>query len=258
VAHAGWDEHGFCGYRLFGDLAGSTSIWSLLSLAGGGPRLSAGDAQVLDDIATCLAVADPRIWPLKVTRLAAAYGGATQAFSAGSLFFSTSWVGSQPIVDAAHFLGELRAALGARADDPAAVESAVRHRLQQGQHLPGFGVPARPRDERVAGLRRCLERRQRAVGPHWRMLETVAATVLQEKGIPLNIAGASAAAILDLGLEPGMLFAIPIGLLLVPFLANAYEGGQQAPAVLRRLPATVVDYRGVSPRVSPRACGRCG
>ena len=47
VAHAGWDEHGFCGYRLFGDLAGSTSIWSLLSLAGGGPRLSAGDAQVL-------------------------------------------------------------------------------------------------------------------------------------------------------------------------------------------------------------------
>ena len=256
VAHAGWDEHSFCGHRLFEELAGTDGLWSLLSLASGGPRLDARAASVLDDIAACLAVADPRIWPLKITRLAAAYGGGTPALSAGLLLFCTSWVGTRPIVDAAAGLAGLARELGERAADPAAVAGLVRSRLASGERFAGFGVPSRPRDERVEALRRCLIRRGEDGGKHWRMLTIMAGVMEEEKGLPLNIAGASAAACLDLGLDSHQLHGLPVAFLLTPFIANALEGASQAPGLLRRLPEEWLDYRGPPPRLSPRSRGQ--
>ncbi len=61
VAWAGWDEHQYRGHRVFAELAGSTSLSGLISIAVSGRRLSPDDERVLDDLAVCLAVAEPRI-----------------------------------------------------------------------------------------------------------------------------------------------------------------------------------------------------
>jgi hypothetical protein len=255
VGHVGWKEHCFRGRRVFEELVPTEGVWSLLSLACGGPLLDARASRLFDTITACCLASDPRIWPLKLARLVSAYGGAGAAVCATLQIIDSGRLAGPMLLASASFLRELAIELGeAGLPDPAAVEAAVRARIAGKVRFPGFGVPHRPEDERVVALRRQLEREGYSEGRHFRLAREVSGhhdRRLRSGG--LNIVGATASLCLDLGLEPHHLLGFSLVLPFASYVANAAEGAAQRPEVLRRLPLEVIEYRGPAPRCSPRA-----
>lgn len=252
VARAMWDEHHHFGHRVFAELAGSESYVGLLALAVGAPRLSAQDRCVLDDMCAVLTVAEPRIWPNKVSRLVASYGRVVPAMLAGCLCFESELIGPWTTGQTAENLVDLRSAVG---DDPSdeALDAALRALLERRKRLLGFGVPFRPKDERLVALGTCIERRGRQHRAYWRFSQRLWAAMRRWKGLEPNIGSGIAAAMLDLELTPEQIPALTIALNINIFLANAYEGARQSPAILRSMPDDHIDYVGAAPRMSPRA-----
>ena len=120
VARAGYEEHRFFSWGVFGELTGRETLSGLVAMAVSGRRLDPGEVAMLDDIAAVLTVADPRIWPLKVGRLAASYGGALEGLAAGILSLDCLYVGGyRTTPTAARMLLELAARLGPDVEDPA-------------------------------------------------------------------------------------------------------------------------------------------
>ncbi len=74
VGHAGWNDHRHFGKWVFSELAGNTSTAGLIALAATGRLPDESACGMLDDIAVILTVADPRIYPLKLVRLASSFG----------------------------------------------------------------------------------------------------------------------------------------------------------------------------------------
>ncbi len=251
VGHAGFTEPRFFGHAVYAELAGQESLMGLAALAATGHRLPADDCRVLDDIAAVMTVADPRIWPLKATRLGSSYGNPMAGVAVGCLCMASPYVGPAQVPPAAaRLFVALAAAVRGRPDPRAALARA----LEQHAHLPGFGVPGRAKDERLPALRACLERRAgRHRREHWRLFEQTAELVRTSRGLEPNISAGIGAAGLDLGLAPeelGLICTL-IGLGLV--LPNAFEGARQRPPALQALPLRFVHYAGRSPRTSPRA-----
>ena len=256
VARAGYEEHRFFSWGVFGELTGRETLSGLVAMAVSGRRLDPGEVAMLDDIAAVLTVADPRIWPLKVGRLAASYGGALEGLAAGILSLDCLYVGGyRTTPTAARMLLELAARLGPDVEDPARVEEAVRDLLLSTKPIIGFGVPFRDQDERLPPLRRCVRQRSRHTLPFWRLYEEVVRLVIRESGLQPNIALGLAAAYLDLGFDPDQAGALSVVAGIQTHLANTFEEGRLASPALRALPAERVHYVGVGPRRSPRARG---
>jgi hypothetical protein len=225
----------------------------LMALAITGRRLTPAQCSVLDDAAVVLTLADPRIWPLKLTRLVAAYGRPLPAMVAGVLCLEQAQVGSWPTANAAVMLAGFHSVLRDRLTDADAVRTAVGSYLEQHRFMWGFGVPFRPKDERVVAFRECIRRRGRHELPHWRTMESIVGAVHTLRKVEPNIGLAIAAASLDVGLDPAEIGPMLTMLLQHTFLANAVEGASQAPEVLRLLPLDYVRFTGRAPRTSPRA-----
>jgi hypothetical protein len=251
VAHAGWDEHAYFGEKLFEGLAGSTSYSALLGFALNGRRISASDAAALDDAAATLALGDPRIWPLKLTRLGSAYGRVIPGIVVGNLCFDGNAVGPLPFGPAAALLLEIEAL-----ETDSEKVDALTARIARDRRLPGFGVPFRDYDERVVALTACMKKRGRDQLPHWKAAEKTWTLLREARNIPPNIGSATAAVLLDCGFSPDQIGPLGFALMQSVMLANSYEGAQQAPEVLRRLPDDTIDYVGHAPRISPRALAR--
>lgn len=254
VARAGWREHFHYGHRVFAELAGDASYTELIALAVTGRRPSKEAAAVLDDMAAAMTIAEPRIWPMKVSRLVSSYGRTVPAALAGALCFESELIGPWTTAQTARQLEALSEAVGEDLDDATVAREAKAMLAARGK-LVGFGVPFRPADERVAALSACVERRGRADRRYWRLSRALWAALRESKGLEPNISSALAAAGLDLGLSPDELAPLTVALLHHIFWANAVEGAAQRPAVLRRLPDARVDYVGAPPRRSPRATG---
>lgn len=252
VAHASPGDNRFRGYSVGRELVGVANTWSMLSLAVGYRLLTTDEVAILDDIAVCSCCADPRIWPLKVARLATAYGRPAAGLVAAILANDGSAVGWPAIRQAAEFLNHMAATV--KSDRGRAnLEAAVEAHAAAGAHgFPGFGVPFRDMDERLEFLRPIVERRGRAGRPMW-SLALALERVLAPRKRPLNVAGGIAAILLDIGFSAPQLEMLPLGLMLSNYLANCVEGALQAPEILRCLPAHVIDDRSNAPRQSPRA-----
>lgn len=246
-------EHDFRGHAVFAELVGHESAGGLLGLAVGGRRLTSDERSVLDDCAVVMALADPRIWPLKLARVVASYGSFVAGLCAGTVCLEEALIGPWSCGGAAELLAELAAELGDRAHDPDAVEAAVLRRLAAGRRLAGFGVPLRGEDERLVALRARVRALGRADLFHWKLMETVAAVVLREQRVQPNIAMGLAPAALDAGFAAREVAPLMVTLLQATFVANAIEGAQQRDAFLRDVPREHVDYVGAPPRTSPRA-----
>ncbi len=252
VAHAGHDDHRFCGFLLFEELAGREPCAGLLALSILGRRLPPEECAVLDDLAAVTSVADPRIWPLKLTRLVAEFGSAQTAVAAGNLSLEGAIIGPWVCEDAATLLLQIGADVGDRVDDEEVVRRALLDRIGV-SHPPGWGVPFREADERLAALRICLERRGRTGLRAWSLLEACTRVLRRERKLEPNITLGVAAACLDLGAPPNSIGILMTVLVQTVFVANAVEAARQAPTVLRRLPDHVISYVGKPPRTSPRA-----
>jgi hypothetical protein len=246
VAHAGHGAHRFVGHDLFRGLLGEESLTGLIALSIAGRRISPEERELLDCLSVVLSVADPRIWPLKINRLVAAYGGTLAAFGA-QVCVEGDLIGMWSAGYAAQTLMELHTALSG------SPEADLEALLEAKNRLTGYGVPFRVRDERLDALRACLEERGRTNMPFWQLQERMSDIVVRTRGIAPNIVIGAAAMLLDMGFEVAHVSAMAHFFNLPVFVANAYEGAAQAPAILRRLPDATIDYVGPPPRLSERA-----
>ncbi|MFO7565328.1 MAG: citrate/2-methylcitrate synthase [Enhygromyxa sp.] len=246
VAMNGWDDHRFQGYAIYADLLGRTTTSQLLALSLG-MKLSHEEGQLLDEMIVSSALADPHIWPLKLTRVAGAYGGSiVTGLAAGLLSAEGPVTGAGPVTPMAQLLYRL-----GTLDSHAAIRD-VHAMLDAGQRLPGFGVAARKVDERVVAISRCVVARGRDTQRYWR-LWTLIAEQTRSRGVEPNIASAFTAAALDLGFPPERVEPLFLLALLPCFLPNAVEGAEQQPEVLQSLPSDDLEYLGHQRRASSRA-----
>jgi hypothetical protein len=252
-AHWGSRDHRYFGYAVFDELLGQETFTGLTVLGVLGRRLPAEHYAVIDDAAVALTLADPRIWPIKLTRLLASYGSPMLAAAGGMLALDRARIGSSVTEHAARLLVDLRERLADRLDDPERVRAVALAVSEKQRFLPGFGTPFRAEDERLIALRKSLARRGRAHLPHFLVLEAVAPVLSELTGAQPNIALGVAACFLDLGLAVSEVAPLTTALLHHMFVANALESSAQAPPWLRELPEHTVKYLGPAPRKSPRA-----
>jgi hypothetical protein len=262
VTRVGWADFGdfeHFGARLYRDVAGRTSFLQLVVFALGAGRLSDADVAVLDDVATCCHVADPRIWPLKIARLAASGGRAVTGHLAACVVLDGDFIGAHAAEAAAELLLSARHAVdavGEEGDEEGVgerVTGALDELLARHPAPPGFGLQARREDERVLALQKCLVARGRADRPYWALATALWAAARRRTGLEPNAFGAIAAACLDLGLGPSEIGALTSLLLQPSLLANAFEGARLRSPALARMPDAAITYTGSPPRESPRA-----
>ncbi len=250
VAKAQFGDNYFRGHLVNGELLGRETMSSMVAQAVGGPRLQGEDLRLLDELSVAVTVADPRIWPLKVTRVAGAYGSMFAAYAAGNL-----------CMDGALMSVEICSYTAARLKSLAPIaqglsDEALTEYLAQAwpeRRPPGFGVPGRAEDERVTGLSARMRAEGRTPRPYFLLFERVSASIFDSRKVRCNLTLIYAAIALDLGFEPEQIGALAWATAENAFLANAVEGAQQAPAVLQTLPDSVLRYVGPEPRRSPRA-----
>jgi hypothetical protein len=246
VAKTGWGDHRFQGHAVYADLLGRTTTSQLLALTLG-VNLGPDEGQLLDEMIVSSALADPHIWPLKLTRVAGAHGGSVMTgLSAGLLACEGPITGAGPVTPMAELLNRL-----VKLEQDAAT-SEIRAMVDAGVRLPGFGVPARKVDERVVALTRCIVARGRDVLPHWSLWMRMAEET-RRRGVEPNIASAFTAAALDLGFVPERVESLFVLALLPCFLSNAVEGAEQKADILREVPGEDRRYQGPARRKSGRA-----
>jgi hypothetical protein len=248
LGRAGFGDYDHFGVRVFRDLAGTTSYLGLIAFAITGRRLSPHDEAILDDLAVSSHVPEPRVWPMKLSRIGSSGGRPMPGFLCGSVVLDSDLLGGRVAEDAAAALVELRARVAAE-DDDAPIVAFVEER----KRLVGFGVPFRDVDERVVSMRECLQRRARTDGAYWALAERFWRVVKERRGVPANIVGATAAICLDLGFEPREIAPMAAVLLQPTLLANAVAGAVESPEELRQLPDDAIRYVGPAPRESPRS-----
>jgi hypothetical protein len=204
------------------------------------------------------AVADPRIWPLKITRLVGSYGRTLPAFAAGHVSVEGLTIGMWQSGATAALL--LRLATASGGVDEGSFAGVARSLLEEHKRLPGYGVYFRQsapgelqRDERVDALRHRLAVRGRTELPYWTLFERFNAIVRTERAMNPNIAAAAAAALLDMGFSPHQISALAFFTNGTTFVANAVEAAEQESECLQSLPADAIEWRGRAPRQSPRA-----
>jgi hypothetical protein len=263
VGHAEWGDNRFCGHSVARELAGGETIAGLLALAIGGRRVDPIERGLLDDIGVVASVGDPRIWPLKLVRVTASYGGCLAAVAAVNVCSEGAMVGQHGTGLAAALLLDLSRRMRAfevfeaspdvLALDDLALEDECRRLLDKKGRLFGFGVPFRERDERLDMLFERVAARGRSELPYWRLCTRVAKTVRRIRPLEPNIGLGAAAICLDIGFTPAQIGPLVTALCSADFWANAFEGAHQAPPCLQSLPIGSVRYMGPPPISSPRA-----
>jgi hypothetical protein len=251
VAHAGVGEHMFFGHQVLSDLLGKETLTGLLAMAILGRRVTVEERDLLDGLTGSVTAADPRIWPLKVSRMLASRGEMLAGFAAGQLAMMGTYISPRIIGHAAEHLGRLRIALDGKSGED--LERALRDHVDANPRLAGYGVPLREQDERLQALRRFMGRSGRAALPNWRAQAALSEHLLREKGLAANVGIGLAAALLDMDCTPTQAGALSTLLHQHDFAANAFEAAQQCSEEMQRLPDECVSYIGPSPRISPRA-----
>ena len=243
----------YFGHSTLADLLGGETLTGLMAMAAMGRRVSETERVVLDAIAVASTSADPRIWPLKLTRLVASYGGTLAGFGAGQLAMEGKSIGPWTVGAAAGELLALREMIGERLGDANAVTAAVRDRVERRPRMAGYGVPFRDRDERMDALRKQMTKLGRAGLVFWTLQEALSVGMMDKWQAAPNMAIGVSAALLDLGCTPLQASALATFLNENVFAANAFEAAQQREPLMQKLPDDCVDYVGPPLRASPRA-----
>jgi hypothetical protein len=246
VGHTGAQELRFRGHRVFADLLGRTSAMQMLVCGVTGRILDQDDMLVVDDILTAMSSADPRLWPFKITRLAAAHGSAALAMGATFVASQGSIFGVNRFEQIANVLIDLRSR--------ALTDEQLVGVLKQG--TVGFGILYGRYDARFDALAGQAVKRGRDKRPFMALAQQAVRLARAELNTEPHVFVAIAALCLDMGMsasEVGILGMLP---LFHDALPNAAEGAEQHPASLRELPSVAVKYVGRAPRVSDNARDR--
>ena len=153
---------------------------------------------------------------------------------------------------------ELYAAIGRRRDAGQSLDDAVadelRARLDQRQHIPGFGHRFHPVDPRAGRLLALVDEARRA-GAVSGAFATIATAVeerlaaLKGKRLPMNIDGATAVIYSELGFPPALGRGLFILSRSVGILSHAWEQSQQGGRIKGPMPPSIpYRYDGPAPR----------
>lgn len=254
----GWADFGdyeHFGLRLHRDLVGRIGYLGITVFGVTGRTLEGDELGILEDVAVCAHVPEPRVWPLKLARLVASSGRPIAGYLAASFVLDGDFIGGDSVARSAVTLSEVADALRAAGDpsDPGARRAIITRYVRERDPWPGVGVQQRAVDERVTGIRRCLAQRGLASRPWWTLSEDLWSVLQAERGLGANVFEAIGAVGLDVGLTPAQIGALTTALLQPQFLAHAVEGAEQRAEELRRLPPEAVHFTGHAPRRSPRA-----
>ncbi len=248
VAHTGSDELRFHGRRVFGELLGHSTVGQMLMLGICGRMLAPEELAMVDDIITAMSSADPRMWPFKITRLASACGPAATAVATSLVAAQGGMFGPNRMSASARWLVEL--------DSSASTDAEILAVIDRGSEA--FGVTYRARDERYEALMRQVERRGRHELRFTALCRRAVALARDQRRLEPHVFVAIAAIALDAGIDIAAVGSLATLALFHDALANAIEGARQQPAILRELPRDRIDYRGHTPRTSPRAAAAVG
>jgi hypothetical protein len=211
-------DHEIRGRRLFGELLGKKSFFQVAALEIAGLELSDSDAELLEHAGVVTQIGDPRVWPLGITRRAAAHTDSFgRALVAGVASFCTPKLAVLPVARFIGFLHEVSAATASGT----ALEDVLDRALAAGQRIPGVGRPTLRGDERVGPLLDLMRRFGRDQGPSVMMTRDIDAAVERRKGLKVNSAGYQAALLRDLGFSPDAAAAFCVLYFVVPVLAHA-------------------------------------
>jgi hypothetical protein len=250
LGHAGTEDYEIRGKQLYRDFRGRSSFWQLVAFGACGLELSDADSELLDTLATCAYVPDPRVWPFKFARLMAAYGNTLTGFGMGIQVVDSDILGVRIATRAGQMLYELEQTLSASND--AESSTVMSEFFKKIVRIPGFGVPARNRDERVTAFRLSLRERPLAARKFLQTAAQASDFVKRTRDLESNIAFWVAAACMDIGCSVENIQPIATLLGVMPMLATAHEGAQQDSPLMRALPADASRYVGRPPRESPR------
>lgn len=207
-------DHELRGQLVFADLLGKKSFIQVAALAVAGVALTRSDADLLDDIGVLAQLADPRIWPLAVTRTIATNGGTlAEAVVAGIATLCTRQMTGIPSAELIRFLE--------RIEPGQSVEEVVRDALERGERIPGVGRPVLRGDERVRPMLATMSRYGRLDGPSMRLALELDAVLAREKGLGVNSAGFCGALMRDLGFSANAAAAFCLIYFIVPILTHA-------------------------------------
>jgi hypothetical protein len=242
VGHTGAKELRFYGKRVFGELLGHTTTTQMLVFGIAGRLLEPEQAALVDDVMTAMSSADPRLWPFKLTRLAAAHGNATYGVAATIIASQGAIFGPTRFEQIANVLVDLHA----RAPSDDELEAILRG------GAVGFGILYGRYDARFDQLMGALERRNHD-GPFTQVARQAVHVARTRLTVEPHVFVAIAGVCLDLGMSPSEIGVFGMLPLFHDALANAAEGARQSPVELQCLPGQVVQYLGPPPRVSERA-----
>ena len=246
--------------RFFGlsvkSLVGKVTYTDMIALAATGRRPTLEQRESLDELGTLVTSADPRIWPVKLTRLLASYGGTILAYAAGQLTMENEHIGPWVTGPSATALVALHAAIGDVGDDESSLNERVADFVKRTSRIIGYGVPFRTSDERLD----MLVARMRVTGrdqlPFWKLHVALNEEMKRAKGLVPNITAGLAAMLLDHGYTPREAAMLTTYFWQPAFAANASEAAEQCEESMRQLPDDAIDYVGQAPRVSLRARAR--
>ena len=243
----------YFGHRALADLLERETSTGLMFMAAIGRRPTDDERELVDAMAVILTSADGRIWPLKLARLVASYGGTLAGWCAALLTMEGQRLGPWILGYAARELVELRAAVGERIDDDAAVAAEAGAFFERKRRVVGLGVPLRVHDERYVALQAWVHRKGRDAFPFWRLQAILASHGRRAAGLAPNVGLGLAALLLDLGYTPEQIAALATFVNQNVFAANAFEAARQRSPEMLCLPEECVTYVGLPPRSSPRA-----
>lgn len=214
------DEHLLRGRALYGDLLGKRSFFQVAALAIAGVELDRRDADLLEQLGVTTQLADPRIWPLTVTRRIASAGGSLgRSVVAGLASLCTPHMTALPVAGFMRFLDGLELASGR-----CGVDAAVAGVLERGEIVPGAGRPVLRGDERVPRQLDLARRYDRFDGPSMRLARELDEVLARRKGVRVNSAGFQGAIMRDMGFKPDAAGAFCLLYFIVPLLSHASAG----------------------------------
>lgn len=239
----------FRGHSVRHELVGARSFWQMLSLSLGGPELTAFQCEALDAMTSSATAADPRIWPLKVTRVAGAYGGMWSALCSTFIMGDGSSVGCNPCGPAAVCFQRIQELLEEQGEDTDIAGVLEQVRLEQGGRWAGFGVPGRAEDERFLAVNEWFEQHCPENYPttYWNVLQRMRPIMIDSYALQLNLVTCVTALLLDMGFDASQVVVMAFFTVMPCYIANAYEATSEPESMLpQRMIPSAVRYVGKS------------
>ena len=229
------------------ELAGNVGFASVLYLLYTGELPDPGPARLMDALMVASIDHGPATPSASAARLAVSGGGTLQAAGAAGLLTMGKYHGAA-VEDALDALQVVIAGSDEGREMAGAAEQVVRERLSAGVRMSGFGHREhKERDPRVVRLFAIADETGVA-GPHIDACLAVEAALKRVTGkeLPINIDGALAAALGDLGFPPKFTNAVFMVARLAGVLGHAAEEREMPP--MRHIDFGDPGYIGPAPR----------